>query len=552
MKTLEFSFLLLSAILASSYLARMLPISLPTPIIQIILGYLIAATTNYGLKLDPDIFFLLFLPPLLFLDGWRIPKDGLLRDKTAILQLALGLVVFTVIGMGFIIHWMIPAMPLTVAFALAAIISPTDPVAVSSITERIPVPKRLMRILEGESLLNDASGLVCFRFAIVATLTGSFSLSQASLTFLWVSLAGLGIGILVMLGSTLIQQWFSRRFGEENGTPILLSLLVPFAAYLLAEHINASGILAAVAAGITMSYVELSGKALARTRIQRTAAWDTLHFTLNGAMFILLGEQLPGIFNNAVTAVTLTGHSTPWWLLLYVFVINAGLVLLRFGWVWLSLYMNLIRADNQAWKQLPLRQQWKLIAVISVAGVRGSITLAGVLTIPLLLSDGTPFPARDLAIFLAAAIILLSLITASIALPRLLAGLEIPAGNKTIKEEEFARTEAALAAIEALRKTIGQSQNNTTATDDHPADSHTTTALRMIEFYQERINSINARNTTNSDSIRRNDQAEHQLRLIALQAERKMLFQLARDFRISDTTTRKLVRELDLLESQRG
>jgi CPA1 family monovalent cation:H+ antiporter len=184
MHSIEIVLAMLLAVAASGFLVRVLPFSLPLPLVQIGLGAVISFF-NRGVDLDPELFFLLFLPPLLFLDGWRIPKQGLFRDKGVILELALGLVVFTVLGAGFLIHWMIPSMPLPVAFALAAIISPTDPVAVSSIASRAPIPKRLLHILEGESLLNDASGLVCFQFAVAAMLTGSFSLANASVTFIW-------------------------------------------------------------------------------------------------------------------------------------------------------------------------------------------------------------------------------------------------------------------------------------------------------------------------------------------------------------------------------
>src|SRR5690625_486525 len=259
---------MLLAVVVSGFIARAMPFSLPLPIVQIALGGVIAGVFHHGVTLQPGIFFLLFLPPLLFLDGWRIPKDDLLRDGAVILQLALGLVVFTVIGAGYLIYWMIPAMPLAVAFALAAIVSPTDPVAVSAIASRAPVPKRLMHILEGESLLNDASGLVCFQFAVAAALTGHFSLSSAALTFVWVALAGLACGVAFTLLATTVQQWLSRRYGEEEGSPILISLLIPFGAYLIAEHMQASGILAAVAAGISMAYVEYGGQHMASTRLQ--------------------------------------------------------------------------------------------------------------------------------------------------------------------------------------------------------------------------------------------------------------------------------------------
>src|SRR5690348_9148933 len=287
---------MLVAVVGSGILVRLMPFTLPTPLIQIALGAVIAAVPSLpDVHLDPDVFFLLFLPPLLFLDGWRIPKEGLLHDRGLILQLAFGLVIFTVIGMGLLIHWMIPPIPYPVAFALAAIVSPTDPVAVSAISRRVPMPKRVMHRLEGESLLNDASGLVCFRFAVAAAMTGAFSLGHASLTLLQLAVGGLLIGAAVTYGIAWLKDVISRRLGEETGSQVLVSLLIPFAAYEVAEQLQCSGILAAVAAGMTMSHAELSGRALAITRMQRTAVWDTVQYALNGVMFVLLGEQLPGI-----------------------------------------------------------------------------------------------------------------------------------------------------------------------------------------------------------------------------------------------------------------
>jgi len=209
-------FLLLAVVLSGS-ISRMLPVPVPTPLVQIMLGAVIGLSTSYRVALDPELFLLLFLPPLLFLDGWRIPKDELLKDISTVVELALGLVLITVIGMGLFIHWMIPAMPLAVAFALAAVVSPTDPIAVSAIAARVPIPKRMMHILEGESLLNDASGLVCLRFAIAAALTGTFSVSAASTNFIWVAGIGLAVGVIVTLVATRMKAWVSRRFGEEPG-----------------------------------------------------------------------------------------------------------------------------------------------------------------------------------------------------------------------------------------------------------------------------------------------------------------------------------------------
>ena len=545
MAAIELVLAMLLAVIVSGYLARILPFSLPLPIIQIALGGMIAGVLHHGVVLQPAIFFLLFLPPLLFLDGWRIPKDGLFRDKAAILQLALGLVVFTVLGAGYLIQWLIPAMPPAVAFALAAIVSPTDPIAVSSIASRAPVPKRLMHILEGESLLNDASGLVCFQFAVAAALTGRFSLASASLTFLWMALVGLAVGVGFTLAVNAVQHGLSRRFGEESGSPILISVLIPFGAYLLAGRVQASGILAAVAAGITMSYVELGGRSLATTRLQRAAVWNTLQFTLNGIMFVLLGEQLPSILGNAIANVQESGHRNPWWLAIYAVAITVGLALLRLAWVWISLRLNLFRRRRAGMEAK--RPEWRLILATSLAGVRGAVTLAGILTLPLLGPDGTAFPARGLAIYLAAAVILLSLLGAGVGLPPLLRGLKVPDAPATQRDEDHARNAAACAAIESIKKTQHEMLEHASPTE---ADLYANAASRVIAIYQRRVHAGTTGDENEARRLRKADSVERKLRLAALRAEREEYFSLARHRRISDETSRKLVREVDLVESR--
>jgi Na+/H+ antiporter len=542
MGSVEAVLAMLLAVIASGYLVRMLPFALPLPLAQIGLGALIAGVFKHGATLDPDIFFLLFLPPLLFLDGWRIPKVGLFRDKNVILELALGLVVFTVVGAGYLIHWLIPALPLAVAFALAAVLAPTDPVAVSSITARVPVPRRLMHILEGEALLNDATGLVCFRFAVAAALTGHFSLATASLTFLWVALGGLAAGVGITLVIAGAQRWLSRRFGEESGSPILINLLTPFGAYLVAEHLQASGILAAVAAGITMSYVELSGRALASTRVRRAVVWDTVQFALNGIMFVLLGEQLPDIVRGALHAAGPAGQMNPWWLAGNALAISLALVLLRFIWVWVSLRLTLLNARLQG--QPVYRPNFRLVIATSLAGVRGAITMAGVMSLPLMLPGGAPFPGRDLAIFLATAVIVVLLVLASIALPRVLRGLEVPQEPAGESEEDRARHEAALAAIAAIEKA-----GHEHAREGEGADLQASAADYVRGIYLHRLGGGSA-GTTDAAKVRVAEQAEREFRLAALQAERGTILQMARDGRISDDTARKLLRDIDLVEAR--
>jgi CPA1 family monovalent cation:H+ antiporter len=538
---------MLLAIVASGYLVRVLPVPVPIPLVQIVLGALVALFSKNAVELHPDIFLFAFLPPLLFLDGWRIPKADLFRDKLVIIQLALGLVIFTVVGAGYLIHWMIPTMPIAVAFALAAVVSPTDPVAVSSIVSHGPMPKRLTHILEGESLLNDASGLVCFQFAVAAALTGNFSVQEASLSFAWLALAGLAIGVGTMLAVSQAQRWLSRHWGEESGSAILVNLLTPFGAYLLAEHLHASGILAAVAAGITMSYVELTGRALATTRVQRTAVWDTARFALNGLMFVLLGEQLPAILNRAAVAVHEIGDRSSWWLLVYAIVITVILAALRYAWVWVSLCLVYFRARHRG-RPTSLPDP-RLVAIVSLSGVRGAITLAGVLSLPLWLDEAHTerFPARDVTIFLAATVILISLIAASTLIPRLLRDLtmSVPEGPAEDREEDEARREAASEAIKAIEDACHALVTDNAAT----ADLYTRAAVRVMANYEHLIG-VDESHAVEGHYLRAADQAEITLRLAGLKAEREAIFRMARSGRISDELSRRLVQHVDLVEAR--
>jgi len=533
---------MLLAVVASGFLVRVLPFALPLPLLQIGLGALITGVLGQGVTLDPEMFFLLFVPPLLFLDGWRIPNIGLLRDKATILELALGLVVFTVLGIGLFIHAMIPAMPLAVAFALAAILSPTDPVAVSSIALRTPIPRRLLHILQGESLLNDASGLVCFSFAVGVAMTGVFSPMGALASFLWVVAAGVGCGVALTLATTSLQMALSGRYGEEAGSPILVSILLPFGAYLLAEAVGASGILAAVAAGITMSYVELTGRAPATTRVDRTAVWNAIQFALNGVVFVLLGEQLPGLFEGAMTAVREGGHDDPWWLAGYALAISLGLALLRFAWVWTSLRLTIYAARRRG--EPMATPPFRLVAATSLAGVRGAITLAGVMSLPLALPDGTPFPARDLAVFLAASVILLSLVAASIGLPIMLRGLALPNDSAARQQEEAARSQAALAAIVAIETAL-----RAVPRDAPDMDAYAIAAASLIERYRKRVDLAGPAGAAGGRG-RQGERAEKALLMTGLHAERETVFELARESRLTDEASRKLVREIDLLEAR--
>lgn len=534
-------FAVLIAILASGALVRVIPFSIPLPLIQIVLGIVVAGVFKEGITLEPHLFFLVFIPPLLFLDGWRMPNSVLKKERVNIFQLAFGLVLFTMLGLGYIIHWMIPSMPLPIAFALAAILSPTDPVAVAGIARKLAVPERVMSILEGEALFNDASGLVAFRMAVLVAVTGSFSFYKAATTFLWVAIAGILVGIATTWLLSYVRRQFTNKYGEELGSEVLLSLLMPFIAYMIAETIGASGVLAAVAAGITMSRLELTGGIEPMTRMRRSAIWDTVQFTLNGAIFVILGEQLPDIFNSAVRVVTETGHQSVWWLLIYAFVICFTLMLFRFAWVFVSI--NITYAIKHK-RRLPLSYlNVRDMLVVSIGGVRGAITLAGVMTLPLLLPSGDAFPTRDLAIFLAATVIIISLLMASILLPILLKDVQAEADIQSplALQKKIAIAAAKKSGEKHIAELLAKLQHR------HPQLTD--------EYYQELIQRLWVEFENGFDPYRDPDNLDHQryevertMRLVIIDAARQAIFHLAKEHKISDDVSREMVKQLDFDE----
>lgn len=541
MHLIETVLLLLLAVVVSGSIARITRIALP--LVQIGLGAAIVLITGKTVDLEPDIFFLLFLPPLLFLDGWRIPKEDLFRDRAVVLELALGLVLFTVVGLGFLIWWMIPEMPLPVAFALAAILSPTDPIAVQAIAARAPIPKRLMHILEGESLLNDATGLTCMRIAVAAATTGAFSIGHAVGTFAWLALVGVAVGVLVTMAISYAKSFVSRRWGEDVGAQILVSLLIPFAAYLVAEELHASGILAAVAAGVTMSFTErggIAGQSMAMTRIRRSVVWDTVQFVANGIIFVILGEQMPSIMSRAAEVVAGTSRPEVWWLAVYVFGIVATLAALRFVWVWTSLKLTLFRRRHRG---PPAKVGLRLTMVMSLAGVRGAITLAGILTLPFALGDGSPMPSRNLAIFLAAGVIVVSLVVATFALPRLLKNVELPPEPSHEQEEDRGRVAAASAALRAI-----EDASHAMAEGKPNPDLYSDIAGRIMETYRQRIETHTRTDEEDAALTRNMDDIERRLWLAGLAAEREELRRLMRARQLDEVTAKKLFRDVDLQE----
>ncbi|MDB5837971.1 MAG: sodium:proton antiporter, partial [Caballeronia sp.] len=321
---------------ATSLLPNALPFTLPLPLIQIAIGACLAwPGFRLHVTFDPELFMMLFIPPLLFADGWRIPKREFFMQRRAILLLALGLVFMTVGALGWFLHVMIPAMPLPVAFALAAVLSPTDAVALSGIAGKGRIPANLMHILEGEALMNDASGLVALKFAVAAALTGVFSLRAAAISFVLIAVGGLVIGAAISwLVTSIPGRLVKMSEDDDPAAGVVLTLLIPFAAYLIAERFGCSGILAAVSAGMMMNFQSLREGIPTAARIRMTSTWTMIEFVFNGMVFILLGLQFPHILGRALIEAHHDSLQQVGLLLGYVAAVVIALYGLRFGWVW--------------------------------------------------------------------------------------------------------------------------------------------------------------------------------------------------------------------------
>lgn len=544
MQTAYTVLILLMLVSVSRLVWRVIP--LPLPLVQIAAGALLAwPTLGLHVVLDPELFLFLFLPPLLFSDGWRMPKRELWRLRGPILTLAVGLVLFTVVGAGYFIHWLLPSIPLPVAFALAAVLSPTDAVAVSAISQnRLPTP--LMHMLQGEALMNDATGLVTFKFALVAALTGVFSLADASLTFVLVAIGGLAVGIALSWLVGRLRVWMIARGWDDPATHVVFMLLLPFAAYVLAERLGASGILSAVAAGMMQSWLDLLPRQTS-TRLLNRSVWSLLEFAFNGLIFLLLGLQLPDIIK------AVASHETTLWpTLLYrcldVIAIFLVLLVLRFIWVqsiWrLSGVLRRLRGKSELTLVPTARSCW----LLTVGGVRGAVTLAGVMSVPLLLAPGKVFPERDLLIFIAAGVILLSLVAACIALPLLLRGIEKSPDEKHHNEVREAWKKTAVAAIRALEV---EEPAGTVPPDAAQAALATELKARLMSEYRHQLDVFNDSAEAQALALQM-DQLERKLRLKALRAQRLELYSLSRHHRIGDDVLREVLSDLDMSEANLG
>ncbi|HHF7345847.1 TPA: Na+/H+ antiporter [Legionella feeleii] len=527
--------LLLFLLVISGVISRFTP-SLPIPIVQIALGALVAIVfPDFHIGFNPELFMLLFIPPLLFNDSWRFPKREFLLNTRPIVMLSIGLVFFTVLGLGYLMHWLIPFLPLSASFILAAALSPTDAVALKSMTAKVQMPKRIMHILQGEALLNDASGLVSFKFAIAAMLTGVFSLGSATASLFLISLGGLGIGaILTYLFIALLGR-LKLKSDHETTTENLLLLLLPFAAYLAAEKLGFSGVLAAVSAGFTIDKAGFLDRTMVSMRIEGRFVWGMLEITLNGIIFILLGIYLP----NSLNLLANTDCTTGQYLMIVVF-ITLALISLRALWIYLTLPFEALiaRRLHKPWHRPNLR----IIAAISLGGVRGAIALAAILSLPEFMPDGMPFPARNLLIIVVVGVVLCSLLISSIILPLILPGLNALITHSTNDEEKEAILAAAEAGIRAIENRV-----QTLTNDMNEQDA--AICMQVGGSLTAKLNQFIASNVgTETEKIIHVMALtfEEELRLAALEGARQELRLLRKQGKINNTTMMAIIAKLDL------
>jgi CPA1 family monovalent cation:H+ antiporter len=461
------------------------------------------------------------LYPAALFTSWRDFRANL----RPIALLAIGLVLFTTVSVAYLAHYFMD-LPLAAGFVLGAIISPPDAIAATAIADRLKVPRRIVTILEGESLVNDVTALVAYRFAVVAVVTGSFSLAHASGQFFVVGIGGNVVGLAV--------GWLAEQFHkcvDDAPIEITVSLLTPFVAYLSAERLGLSGVLAVVTAGLYLG-MRMPEILTFRTRLRGGPVWEMVEFLLNGFVFILIGLQLPEVLS------ALSGHSIPVHRLVwYALLISLAVILVRILWVFPATYLprllfrKLCRHDPYP--------PWRHVTIVVWTGMRGVVSLAAALALPLTLRNGSPFPGRDLILFLTFVVILATLVLQGLSLPPLIRWLGIQDDRSMEKEERDARLKANQAALTRLNE-IGERD---------PAKDDALQRLRVE--YEDHIRQVESAEPESAGTPLRLFSSEYErLSHEALQIERVTIIKLRNQDVISDEVLRRIQRDIDLAEAR--
>lgn len=525
--------MLLVFLLISNIISHYIPF-IPTALTQIAFGIITALVfKNISFHIEAEWFLLLFVAPLLYNDGRHFPREELWKMKASIFGNALILVLLTTIGGGYFIHWMIPDIPLAAAFALAALLSPTDPVAVNGIAKRIHIPENVLNLVRGESLINDASGLVAFKYAVAAVLTGYFSLQEAIFNFTYVFIAGAILGLILGLIITMIRFVLRKQGINDVIFHSLLQILTPFIIFIITEELlHASGVIAVVVAGIVHSLIrEGSETIMAEEQVLTENIWSIILFVLNGIVFILLGLNIP-----STMAETVANPNIGNWLAIgYVIMITIVILGIRFLWSYAFSYYEYNLAKTKATE----KPNFKTTLVVSLTGVRGAVTMAGALSIPVFLTNGENFPERSLILFLAAGAILFTLILATIFLPLLSNGNAEEGEEQEQVNLNEAKSKLLLSTIKKIK--LEMDEENEAA------------VYQLIDEYKGIFQKIQFEQSSIEQNTNHYQEKITEVRLMALKVERKRIHEIMKnnemDQRLYETFEKALDHREEALSS---
>jgi CPA1 family monovalent cation:H+ antiporter len=409
------------------------------PIFLVLAGLLISFIPGVPhITLEPDWVFLIFLPPLLYSAAWNTSWKDFWGLRRPIAMLAFGLVIFTAVTVAYLSNAMIPDFSLALGFLLGGIISPPDAIAATSVLQGLKVPRRILTILEGESLVNDASSLIVFRVALATVFTGNFVFWKAGLDFFLVAIMGIIVGLVIAHIFYIVH----RCLPTTPSIDTAMSFIAPFLMYIAAEHFHYSGVLATVSGGLFLSYrsQEIFNY---NSRMQVDYTWETVTFLLNGIVFILIGLQLPETMEGLGQYSILDAIK-------YAVVISLVTIVIRIIWVFPSTYLPRILSGKI--RENEPRPNWQNVFIVAWSGMRGVVSLASGLAVPLTLVDGTTFPHRNLILFITFIVILFTLVLQGLSLPAMLRWLNIEDDSENIQEQEAAvRLRLATASLDHMQ-----------------------------------------------------------------------------------------------------